>query len=296
MRKLSEFIMLGLLIFAAVIFISAVVSVFFRDTDSEDGLSLSLGGDRIGLVEIKGVILDSESVIKQIKRFREAGNIKGILVRIDSPGGGVAASQEIYKALKRAREQGKVVVASMSSVAASGGYYIACAADTIVANPGTTTGSIGVILNFFDFSELLKRWGIRYNVVKSGKYKDAGSFGRPMTPEDRIYFQQFINDAFEQFVEVVSRERNLEREQVLRIADGRVFTGRQAYEYNLVDVLGSFDDAVELIAEMAGIEGKPKIIRAEKEKVTLLDLLLGDVQEIVQSITTWPVLRYQLVY
>ncbi len=288
--------MLALLIFAVVIFIAAAVSLFFKSDDASGGLPLSLSGDKIGLIEIKGVILDSEPIVKHIKRFRKSDHIKGILVRIDSPGGGVAASQEIYEALKKARDAGKVVVASMSSVAASGGYYVACAADTIVANPGTTTGSIGVILNFFDFSDLLKKIGLRLNVVKSGKFKDAGSFGRPMTPEDKAYFQQFVNDAYEQFVAVVAEARQMTREDVLKLADGRVFTGKQAFESGLVDVLGTYEDAVDLIAEMTRISGEPQIVRPTRQKRTLFDLLFGDVTELIQEIQRWPVLRYQWVF
>ena len=296
MKRVSEYIMLGLLIFAGVIFFTAVASLFFKDSDNSGGLSLPISGDKIGLIEVKGVILDSEPIVKNIKKFRENASIKGILVRIDSPGGGVAASQEIYEALKKARDAGKVVVASMSSVAASGGYYVACAADTIVANPGTTTGSIGVILNFFDFSGLLKKLGLRYNVVKSGKFKDAGSIGRPMTPEDKAYFQQFVNDAFEQFVAVVAEARRMTREDVLKLADGRVFTGKQAFENGLVDVLGTYEDAIDLIAEMTQISGKPHIVRPTRRKTTIFDLLFGDVTELMQSIQRWPVLRYQWVF
>ncbi|RMD99646.1 MAG: signal peptide peptidase SppA [Calditrichaeota bacterium] len=294
MKKFSEILMLLLLIFAGIIFISAIISVFFKPDNT--GLPYPLTGEKIGLVEIKGVILDSESTVRTISRYREDDNIKAILVRIDSPGGGVAASQEIYQALKRAREQGKIVVASMSSVAASGGYYIACAADTIVANPGTTTGSIGVILDFFDVSELLKKIGLRFNVIKSGKFKDTGNFDHPMTPQERAYLQRFVNDAFGQFVEVVASERGMPREQVLKLADGRVFTGRQAWKNGLIDVLGTYEDSVDLVARMAGISGKPHIVRPTKRRKTLFDLLFGDISGLYQSVQTRPVLRYQLVF
>ncbi len=296
MRRLSDYLMAGLLIAALVIFVTAAVSLFFGEKDT-GGLSLPTGGDRIGLIEIKGVILDSEKTVEDINRFRKSDRIRGILVRINSPGGGVAASQEIYEALKRVRAEGKPVVASMSSVAASGGYYIACAADTIVANPGTTTGSIGVILSFFDYSGLFRKIGVHLNTVKSGKFKDAGSFGRPMTKEEREYFQKYVDDAFAQFVAAVAESRHMPREQVLKYADGRVFTGKQAQEIGLVDRLGTYDDAVELLAEMAGISGEPRVVRPPKRRRrTLFDLLFGDVEEMVQRIQTWPVLRYQLVF
>ena len=294
MKRVSEIIMLALLVFAAIIFISAIVSVFFDK--SGGGISLPTQGNKIGLVEVKGVILNSEPIVKTISHYRNNSNIKALLVRIDSPGGGVAASQEIYEALRKTREAGKPVVASMSSVAASGGYYVALAADTIVANPGTTTGSIGVIMSFFDFSELLQKIGLRSNTIKSGRFKDAGTYLRPMTERERAYFQRFVDDAFSQFVDVVAKERGMEHQQVLKLADGRVFTGQQAYENGLVDRLGSYEDAVEMAATMAGITGKPDVIKPEKRKISIFDLLFNDVQETFQAINTWPVLRYQLVY
>ena len=294
MKRVSEIIMLALLVFAAIIFISAIVSVFFDKSGS--GIALRTDGNKIGLVEVKGVILSSEPIVKTISHYRNNGNVKALLVRIDSPGGGVAASQEIYEALRKTSAEGKPVVASMSSVAASGGYYVALAADTIVANPGTTTGSIGVIMSFFDFSELLQKIGLRSNTIKSGRYKDAGTYLRPMTERERAYFQRFVDDAFSQFVEVVARERAMEHREVLRLADGRVFTGQQAYENGLVDKLGTYEDAVEIAAEMAGIAGEPNIVKPEKRKISIFDLLFSDVQETFQAINTWPVLRYQLVY
>lgn len=294
MKKASEIVMLVLLLFAAIIFATALYDWFFGDAG--DGISLAASGDRIGLVEIKGVILDSESTVRTIKKFRDDKNIKAIVVRINSPGGGVAASQEIYQALRNVRDAGKPLVASMSSVAASGGYYIACAADTIVANPGTTTGSIGVIMSTTDFSELLNKIGIRYNIIKSGKFKDAGSFSRRMTEEERAYFQQYIDDAFSQFVDVVAKERNMTREQVLGVADGRVYTGNQAHQEGLVDILGTFEDAVNTAASMAGIEKEPRIVRSKRKRVTFFDLFFQDVEEIVQTFSNLPVLRYQLVY
>jgi len=294
MKRVSEIIMLALLVFAAIIFISAIVSVFFDK--SGGGISLPTQGNKIGLVEVKGVILNSEPIVKTISHYRNNSNIKALLVRIDSPGGGVAASQEIYEALRKTREAGKPVVASMSSVAASGGYYVALAADTIVANPGTTTGSIDVIMSFFDFSELLQKIGLRSNTIKSGRFKDAGTYLRPMTERERAYIQRFVDDAFSQFVDVVAKERGMEHQQVLKLADGRVFTGQQAYENGLVDRLGSYEDAVEMAATMAGITGKPDVIKPEKRKISIFDLLFNDVQETFQAINTWPVLRYQLVY
>ncbi len=285
---------LGLLLLAAAaIFIFFLAALFFGG--DEDRLDLT-AGKRLGLVEVKGVILDSEEVVKELERFGEEDNIAAIILRIDSPGGGVAASQEIYDAVKRVRtEHGKFVIASMASVAASGGYYVACGADTIMANPGTTTGSIGVIAELMNTTELLNKIGVRFEIVKSGKYKDSGTPWRPFTEEDRRYFQTYVDDAFEQFVGVVAEARSLSKDEVLKYADGRVFTGQQALNYKLIDVLGNYQDAVDLASEQAGISGKARVVTPHRKRVTLFDILFGDLEGYVQRIQTWPVLRYQMI-
>jgi protease-4 len=197
----------------------------------------------------------------------------------------VAASQEIYSALKKAGEKLPVVV-SMGGVAASGGYYVAVAADTIVANPGTTTGSIGVIATLAQVFRLMDKIGIDHEVIKSGKFKDSGSALRKMTPEDRQYLQGWIDDAYQQFVETVAEERNMPLSKVKKIADGRVFTGRQALELGLIDKLGDFQDAIDLAGKMGGIKGKPEILEKKKRRLTLFDLLFGDVNEFLTKLTS----------
>ncbi len=285
---------LGLLLIAACgIFIFFLVSLFFGF--SEDSFDLRTG-KRLGLVEVEGVILDSKRAVEQLERFEDDASITAVILRIDSPGGGVAASQEIYEAAKRVRESGKFVVASMGSVAASGGYYIACAADTIMANPGTTTGSIGVIMEMMNATELLNKIGIRFDVIKSGRYKDSGSPFRPMTDEDRKYFQRYVDDAYEQFVEVVATERELERAEVLKLADGRVFTGQQALEMGLIDLTGTYQEALALAAEVTNIEGKPHVVTPRKRKVTIWDILFGDLEQHLIRLQMLPVLRYQWVW
>ncbi len=285
---------LGLLLIAAGgIFVFFLVSLFFGF--SEDSFDLRTG-KRLGLVEIEGVILDSKRAVEQIERFEDDASIAAVILRIDSPGGGVAASQEIYEAAKRVRDNGKFVIASMGSVAASGGYYIACAADTIMANPGTTTGSIGVIMEMMNATELLSKIGIRFDVIKSGRYKDSGSPFRPMTDDDRKYFQRYVDDAYEQFVEVVATERELEKSEVLKLADGRVFTGQQALEMGLIDLIGTFQEALAFAAEMTNIEGKPHVVTSRKRKVTIWDLLFGDLEQHLIRLQTLPVLRYQWVW
>ena len=247
------------------------------------GPSFSGRGRRVAVVEVEGTIYDSRRAVKQIKQYGKDSGIKALVMRIDSPGGGVAASQEIYEAVRRFREEGKPVVASMGSVAASGGYYIACGADTVMAAPGTTTGSIGVIVELIDVENLLKKIGVRIDVVKSGPYKDTGSPHRSITSEERRYLQSWIDDAFSQFVDRVAAERGMDRREVLKVADGRVFTGRQALESGLVDTLGYFDDAVSLAGRMAGIEGEPEIVRERPRRITWLDLLLEETRTLLQN-------------
>lgn len=285
---------LGLLLMAALaVFVFFIASLFFGISDNEFDLHT---GERIGLVEIEGVILDSKHAVEQLERFENDGSINAVVLRINSPGGGVAASQEIYEAAKRLRHRNKFVIASMGSVAASGGYYIACAADSIMANPGTTTGSIGVISEMMNLTELLNKIGVRFEVIKSGKYKDSGSPYRSMNEEDRKYFQGYVDDAYQQFVGVVAEARRMEKTKVLQYADGRVFTGQQALTFGLVDRLGTYQDALALAAEAAGIEGRPHVVSSRKRKVTIFDLLFGDLEEHLIRLQTLPVLRYQWVW
>ncbi|MFB3926364.1 MAG: signal peptide peptidase SppA [Syntrophales bacterium] len=235
-----------------------------------------LGGERksfassekIGVVNVKGIITDSKSIVDQISRYSDDGKIKAVVIRIDSPGGGVAASQEIYDAVTNLKKKKKTVV-SMGSVAASGGYYIACAADRIVANPGTVTGSIGAIMHFSNVEDTLKKIGVRSSVVKSGKYKDSGSPLREMTPEEKLLFQGVINDIYEQFVETVSKARKISREKMKDIADGRIFTGRQAQKLGLVDTLGDMSSAIDTAAGLAGIKGKPEVVYPKEKGFTI---------------------------
>jgi len=290
----SQWFFLTILIAAAGVMIFFLFTLFFDLPDANE-IDLS-GSGRIGLVEVKGVIFDAERTVKLLQRFGEDKSIQAVLLRIDSPGGGVAASQEIYEAVRRVRRGGKFVIASMASVAASGGYYIACAADTIMANPGTTTGSIGVIAEMLDASDLLRKIGIQFNIIKSGPYKDSGTPFRKMNEDDRRYLQSYVNDAYQQFVAVVAQERNKPLDEVLGYADGRVFTGQQAKDLGLIDLLGTYTDAVDLAATVVGIEGKPHLVtERRRRRITLFDLLFGDLEEHVMRLQSLPVLRYQMV-
>ena len=258
------------------------------------------GGDRLGLVELRGVITSSEDIVKQVKKLREDRTIRGVVLRIESPGGGVVASQEIYEEVKRTRDQGKPVVVSMGSVAASGGYYVACGASRIVANLGTLTGSIGVISHFMRFDPMLDKVGIGVNTIKSGKFKDSGSPFREMSNDDRTYFQSMMDDVHLQFVSVVERERHLSHDSVLSYADGRVFTGDQAHGIGLIDTLGTFEDAIEIAANLSGIRGKPSMVRERKRGLTLLERILGasgitELAALKGELLDQPILQYRMV-
>ncbi len=262
-------IFLGVFVLAGgIIFVMAMAALV---STSSMELSDSFG-KRVGVLELSGVIDDSQPFIRQIKTFQEDDGIQAVVVRVESPGGAVAPSQEIYQALAALREK-KPVVVSMGSIAASGGYYVSCGADSIVAAPGTLTGSIGVILEFPELDEVLKKVGVRFEVVKSGPHKDIGSPFRPMTDEERQIMQSMVDDVYEQFVEVVSSERGLDPDTVRTFADGRVFSGRQALELGLVDATGSLQDAVDMAGRMCGLGENPKISRPKKPRPSLIDLL-----------------------
>lgn len=223
------------------------------------------GEDRVAVIRVEGVIIDAQQTVGDLKKFGESPSVKAIVLRIDSPGGGVVPSQEIHDAVKRVRtKNNKAVVASMGTVAASGGYYIAAATDRIIANPGTLTGSIGVIMELANLEGLLKKIGVESVVVKSGRHKDIGSPFRKMNEEDRHILQSVMDDVHSQFIEAVAEGRSLEVEAVQPLADGRIFTGRQAKDAKLVDELGDLDDAIKLAAEMGGIEGEPKVVEPRK--------------------------------
>jgi protease IV len=250
---------------------------------------LARGGVNVGVVKVREVIMDSEKVLKDLKDFEENSSIKAVIVRIDSPGGAVGPSQEIHDAIKRVRKN-KPVVASFESVAASGGYYVAVAADRIVSNPGTLTGSIGVIMSMANLQELY-RWAKveRYN-IKSGKFKDLGSDTRPMSPEERELAQALLDNVHGQFVKAVAEGRRLPVERVTPFADGRVMSGEQAFEAGLVDQLGGIDAAIELVKELAKLDPKQKVnlIMPEPRRRSLLDLLSqGAAHSLLDTVLEW---------
>ena len=293
------------------------------------GPSLPSFGDKVGVVEIKGVLMEADDVRKQLWEVRDDKSVKALVVRIDSPGGAVGASQEIYEGLLRIRRHNNIpVVVSMGNLAASGGYYVACGADLIVANRGTITGSIGVIMQTPMGEKLLDKIGLEYQTVKSGKFKDVPSISRGMSETERQLLQTAIDDTYEQFLEAVMSNRRAEIKQQMAarrmdeassaglasamaamtitdeemehfmrqdVADGRILTGRQALAVGLVDRLGTFEDAVALAAQLGGIEGRPSI-KTFKKDPTVWDVLQGETASLVQKVAPRFSVDYRLPY
>jgi protease-4 len=259
----------AILLFIGVIFFALI---YFFALIKGDGRSLHLRAT-VGVVRVEGILIDSTDIVDQIEEFAGDDGIKAVVLRINSPGGGVVASQEIYQSVRELVKK-KKVIASMGAVAASGGYLIATAADRILANPGTITGSISTVMQFADIQELMRKVGVRSSVVKSGKFKDIGSPVRDMTAEEKQLIQAIVDDIYDQFTRTVSENRKLPLEVILNLADGRIFSGRQALAAKLVDELGGIQDAVALAGRMAGIEGKPPVVYAAKKKTNLWRYLL----------------------
>lgn len=253
---LTLLVIFGGLFVGLLIFIGVLVTAF-----SPEGF----GGpkDRIGVVEVEGAIMESKEVIENLRRFERDESVKAIVVRVNSPGGAVAPSQEIFHAVKRLSSK-KPVAISMGTVAASGGYYIACGGETIFANSGTITGSIGVITQVFGVDRIVERLDVDVNTITTGEFKDAGSPFRPFEERDREYFQSMVGDIHEQFVEDIASCRDMDFAEASRVADGRVFTGRQALDLNLVDRIGSLQDAVDYLAEKVGLDDPPLVYPPEQ--------------------------------
>jgi protease-4 len=237
--------------------------------------------DKIGVVVLKGIILDSRVALTHLEKCGRDEGIKAIVLRIESPGGGVTPAQEIYEKIQSVKKKKKVVV-SMGSMAASGGYYVACAADKIVANPGTVTGSIGVIMHFTNVQDLFKKIGLKSSVIKSGRYKDTGSPFRDMSPEEKVLLQGVLDDIHDQFLDTVSTSRGIPKEKLKEIADGRIMTGRQALQMGLVDYLGDIEFAADVAARLSGIEGKPELVYPKEERFTIWRYMLEEMVSILK--------------
>ena len=262
-------------------------------------------GDRIAVLEVNGVIGADQAFLRDVRRLRRDGSVRGWVVAINSPGGVVAPSQSIFQTLNRLRtEDGKPVVASIGSVGASGGYYVALGADSILALPGSITGSIGVIMEYPNVQGLMDKVGVRMEVVKAGEQKDLGSPFRTMGPEDREVLSAMIEDVHDQFIEAVASRRDLSMDEVIPLADGRVLSGRQAVEAGLVDRLGNLEDAISVAGRLAGLGPDPRIVRPpEADRSWLVDALLGEstaralqriVTRMAEPVRAGPTVEYRL--
>lgn len=269
---------------AAFLLLLAIALAFFKKS--------SPLGEKIGLIRIEGPILDSKVALEEIKEYSKDPSVKAVVIRIDSPGGAVAPSQEIYEEVRKMAAAKKVVV-SMGSVAASGGYYISSPASRIIANPGTLTGSIGVIMEIPNIEGLLNKVGVKTEVIKSGRHKDLASAFRTIGREERQILQEVLDDVHDQFVKAVAEGRKMLPEDVKKIADGRVFTGRQAKEIGLVDELGNIEDAIKAAAKLSGIKGEPNIA-SKKDKFSIVDLIRGKIPSELTDIFPTVKIKYLL--
>lgn len=278
----------------AAVLVLFVATIWLLIAVTDDGLP---GGAKVAVVEVEGIIgtdlqrgLDTESLVRTLGEYRDDPAVRAVVLRINSPGGVVAPTQEIFTAVRRLREAKKPVVASLGSVAASGGYYVAVSADRIYASPGTLTGSIGVVMQMANLEGLLKKVGVEYVVVKAGAYKDVGNMARAMTPEERRILQALLDDVYDQFIGAVAEGRGLDPQAVRAFAEGRIYSGRQAQSLKMVDDLGGLEDAIEAAAKMAGLPAKPKVIYPRR-RFSLRELLrnelgLGSVSRVLPSLET----------
>ncbi len=282
-----------ILTFSSVVATAMIVMTFLfilgiRDAEFEFG-------EKVGIIELKGIITDSKQVIHNLKRFREDNSIKAIVIRIDSPGGAVGPSQEIFREIRKTSKS-KKVVASMGSIAASGGYYVAAGTDGIVANPGTITGSIGVIMGFTNYQQLLSKIGLVPIVIKSGEYKDMGSPVRKMKPEEKKILKDFARKIHRQFIRDIVEGRKMDRVKVESLADGRIFTGEESKELGLVDRIGNFEDAVEWAGRLGGIKGKISTVYAREKKFSLLRYIMDSSAKALLNRITDPSLSANYLY
>jgi protease IV len=263
------------------LFVLAVFSLVYLTLHAGGGdAGLTSFGDRIGVVDLDGVILSPQPVVGQLKKFADDSSIKAIIIHVNSPGGGVAASEEIYREVKRIRsEKKKKIVVSIETVGASGAYYVASGCDKIYADSGSIVGSIGVIAQWVNYGDLLKWAKLKDVVLKTGEFKDTGNPSRDLTPNEQVYMQALIDNMFGQFVQAVADGRGMKVEDVKSIANGKVWTGQQAMSMKLIDGVGDFETAVADTAKSVGISGEPTLVHPERDRKTLMDLLLGDVSQ-----------------
>ncbi|MFI5113898.1 MAG: signal peptide peptidase SppA [Terriglobales bacterium] len=262
------------------LFVIAVFTLVYLSFGGHDDEAFSGFGDKIAVVDLDGVILSPKQIVPQLKKFADDGSVKAIIIHVNSPGGGVAASEEIYREVKRIREEKKKrIVASIETVGASGAYYVASATDKIYADKGSIVGSIGVIAQWVNYGELLRWAKLKDITMKAGEFKDTGSPTREMTPAERQYVQSLIDNMHTQFIQAVAEGRHAKEADIRAIADGKVWTGEQAYGMKLVDQVADFEAAVKDTAKAVGISGEPTLVRPQKQKRSGLDLLFGDVSD-----------------
>src|SRR6202140_4091576 len=268
------------------LFVVAVFTLVFLSFGGQNEESFSGFGSRIAVVELDGVIFSPKQIVPQLKKFAQDDSVKAIIIHVNSPGGGVAASEEIYREVKRIRdEKKKRIVASIETVGASGAYYVASASNKIYADQGSIVGSIGVIAQWVNYGELLKWAKMKDIVFKTGEFKDTGNPTRDLTPAEQAYMQSLIDNMFGQFVKAVADGRSLKFDDVKSIANGKVWTGEEALSMKLIDQVGDFEAVVKDTAKSVGISGEPTLVHPEKDRKTLLDLMLGDISKYVPDVT-----------
>ncbi|MBZ5568011.1 MAG: signal peptide peptidase SppA [Acidobacteriia bacterium] len=264
------------------IFVLAVYTLVYVALRAEQGTQYVVtgSGEQIAVVDIDGVILDAQSTVRDLKKFADDTSIKAIIIHLNTPGGSAAASEEIYREVRRIRDDKKKrIVADIAVVGASGGYYVASGTNKIFANDASVVGSIGAIMDWYNYGDLVRWAKLKEEVIKSGEFKDTGDPARELTPVERAYLQGMVNNMKDQFVAAIASGRGLKAEDVSALADGRVWTGQQALTLKLVDQIGDFEAAVKDTAKAVGIKGEPSLVRPAKERHSLLDLIFGDASQ-----------------
>jgi protease-4 len=259
---------------------SVFVLVYLALHAGGEQASLHAFGDKIGVVDLEGVIVDPSVIVPQLKKFGDDDSIKAIIIRVNSPGGGVAASEEIYREVKRVRdEKHKHIVAAISTVGASGAYYVSSATNKIYADNGSIVGSIGVIMEWLNYGDLLRWAKLKQEILSVGEFKDTGDPTRELTPAERAYLQSLADNMYEQFVRAVAEGRHAKVEDIKAIANGKVWTGEEALSMHLIDQIGDFQAVVDDTAKSVGIKGEPVLVHPQLERKTVMDLLFGDASQ-----------------
>ncbi len=292
MARQKNILMIAVISSAFFLFVLLLLISYNFITDGK--FDISKDSPRIAIVELIGPIYDSRPIIRQFKKYSEDDDIDAILFRISSPGGGVSASQEIYEEVRKIRNNGKTVLASLGTVAASGGYYAAIAANKIMSNPATVTGSIGVIVGLPNYEGLMNKLGLSYVNITSGPHKDSGSPYKELNEEDREIFQNIVDDLYGQFVSAVAEERDISETRVREVADGRIYSGLQALKLGLIDTLGTYADAIKYAVELAGLSGKPTIVKERRKQPSLYELIFGDVRAVLRLLEPVALPEYKL--